>query len=236
MSGFVTKKISRKCALGSILKGARSKLNVTIEQAEKATRIPAKYLMALEQGNYEALPADAYNIGYVRTYAQYLKLCQDKILTAFREERSATRVGPKSNIAISPRRTNNWRFLITPRLIGTMVAVVIFCGIVSYIYIQLQAFAAPPSISLKTPTQFTSDKDTVNLAGSTQAGATVLMNSQQITVGPDGSFAQQVSLSPGINNFVIQAKNQADKQSQVAVQVLYSQKGVANLPQSVTTD
>jgi hypothetical protein len=139
-------------------------------------------------------------------------------------------------VALAPKRINDWRILITPRLIGTLAAIAIFAGIISYIYIQLQAFAAPPTISLKTPTQFTSTKDTTTLNGQTIAGAVVLVNSQEVSVTTNGHFSQQVQLSPGVNNFVIEAKNSSNKESQVAVQVLYTQQGVASLPQNVNTD
>jgi cytoskeleton protein RodZ len=80
MTGFVTKKISHRTrTLGSVLKSARAKAEVTLEQVEAQTRIAAKYLRALEEGRYEDLPADAYNVGFVRGYAGFLKLPVDKI-------------------------------------------------------------------------------------------------------------------------------------------------------------
>lgn len=237
MTGFVTKKISNKRSLGSVLKAARSKANLTIEQAEKETKICLKYLVALESGDYAALPAEAYNVGFVRTYAQFLKLNQEKVLRMYREERSQTRFTPgDKSVHLAPRRMSDWHFLITPRTIGIMAVLVVFGALASYVFVQLSAFSQPPSITLNTPTEFTSNKDTVTIAGKTAPGASLSMNNQSIVVGQDGSFSQNIQLSPGVNSVIIQSTSTAQKQSQVAVKVLYDQQGVANLPQSVTKE
>lgn len=237
MTGFVTKKISNKRSLGSVLKSARTKADLTIEQAEKETKICLKYLVALESGDYAALPAEAYNVGFIRTYAQLLRLNQEKILRMYREERSQMRfASPANSVNLAPRRMSNWHFLITPRVLGIIALLVVFGSLTGYAVKQLSDFSKIPPISLLSPLEFTSNKDTVTLAGKTVAGASLLMNNEPILVAPDGSFSQAVQLSPGVNNVVIQSTSRAQKRSQIAVKVLYDQQGVANLPQSVTKE
>lgn len=235
MSGFVTKRLKRPKALGAVLKGARTKREVTIEQAEKETRIAGKYLQALEDGNFSALPAEAYNIGFVRTYAEYLRLDPHKIVGMYREERSAHHFTPAVNtVGLAPRRTRDWQFLITPKIIGVAATILVFGAMASYIFVQFNKFSQPPEITLAGAKEFTSDKDTVNLAGATVAGSIVSMNGETISVNTDGSFNQPVQLAPGVNEFRIVARNRAQKESQVAVKVLYDQ-GVAKLPSTDTT-
>lgn len=235
MTGFVTKKLTRKRTLGSILRAARAKAELTLDQAEKETRIPGKYLSALEEGNYANLPAEAYNIGFVRTYAQFLRLDQEKIVGMYREERSAHRLVPAPNaVALAPRRSNDWHFLVTPKLVGVVLSILVFVMLGGYIFLQFNKFSQPPVISLGVPKEFTSSKDTVTLNGKTAAGSIVSMNAEPILVGTDGAFTQDVQLSPGVNEIRIVAKNRAQKESQVAVKVLYDQ-GVAKLPSGGTT-
>jgi len=232
----VTKKLTRKRTLGAILRAARTKADLSLETAEKETKICGKYLVALEGGDYTALPAEAYNVGFVRTYAQFLKLNQEKILQLYRDERSNTRLQSSNHhVTLAPKRLGDWQFLITPKLIGIMTTMAVFGGMVSYIFVQFNKFSEPPVIELKGPQEFTSDKDTVALSGKTTAGAIVSMNTQPISVAPDGTFTQDVQLAPGVNEVVIRSKNRAQKESQVAVKVLYDQ-GVANLPTSVTKE
>lgn len=236
MTGFVTKKITRKRTLGSLLKSARTKAEVTLDQAEKEIKIPAKYLLALENGDYAGLPAEAYNIGFVRTYAQFLRLDPEKVVGLYREERSVHHLGLASDqVSLSPRKMGDWHFLITPKLVGAIVSVLAFVGLGSYVFIQFNKFSQPPVIDLGVPKEFTSAKDTVTLNGKTAAGSIVSMNAEPIYVATDGNFTQDVQLSPGVNEIRIVAKNRAQKESQTTVKVLYDQ-GVAKLPSGGTSN
>jgi cytoskeletal protein RodZ len=64
-------------ALGNELREARQGRDLTLEQAEKQTRIRARYLEALEQGNYSALPSAVQTRGFLRNYARFLSLDPD---------------------------------------------------------------------------------------------------------------------------------------------------------------
>src|SRR5579864_7802717 len=186
MTGFITRKLGRKRTLGAILKAARTKAELTLEEAEQRTKICAKYLIALEEGKYDQLPAEAYNLGYVRGYAQALRLNQEKIIRLYREERSNLKfVSPADQIMLAPKKTSDWHFLITPKVLGILSMFIVFGAMVGYIFIQLSAFAKPPLITLNVPAEFTSSKDTVDIAGQTAAGSVVTMNAEQIAVQSD---------------------------------------------------
>jgi len=45
-----------------------------LSEVERATRIRAKYLKALEDEGFDVLPAAAYAKGFLRTYADFLGL------------------------------------------------------------------------------------------------------------------------------------------------------------------
>ncbi len=225
MTGFVTKKIqpSRPRSLGSILKSARTKANISLEDAEVQTRIRLKHLEALETGDYQSLPADAYNIGFIRCYAEFLRLSPDKILRMYREERSQSRLMPVREVNLAPIRTNEWKFLITPKVLGIASALLLFGGVAAYIAAQLNEFTQPPTIALaNAASEFTSETDKVNLKGATTEGSIVFMNNEPIVVTPSGQFSQDVQLSPGINEVVISAKSRAGKQSQKSVKILFN--------------
>ncbi|MEX2361915.1 MAG: helix-turn-helix domain-containing protein [Patescibacteria group bacterium] len=223
----MTKKIGgKKRSLGAILKTARTKANFTIEQAEEQTKVSAKYLLALEGGRYDQMPAEAYNIGYVRCYAEFLKLNPERVVQLYRlerSERSMSLVGSNTT-QLRPRRVGDWNFLVTPKLLSIVGMLAIFGGISGYIIFQVRKFAEPPMLEItNVPTEFTSNKDTVVLAGRTSEGAVVSMNSESIFVSAAGDFSQDVQLSPGINQIVVQSTNRADKESRLTVKVLYKQ-------------
>lgn len=60
--------------IGNNLREARRSQGLDITQCESATKIRARYLMALEEERFEALPKGPYVRGMVRTYAEYLGL------------------------------------------------------------------------------------------------------------------------------------------------------------------
>jgi cytoskeleton protein RodZ len=60
--------------IGGSLREARLKRNLTSADVQKAIRIRDRYLQALEEERWEALPGDAYVKGFLRTYADYLGL------------------------------------------------------------------------------------------------------------------------------------------------------------------
>jgi len=69
--------------LGETLRRARQSKGNTIEDAERVTRIPRKYLEALEQENFSILPAPVYARGFLRSYAGYLGLDPGELLPFF---------------------------------------------------------------------------------------------------------------------------------------------------------
>src|SRR5205823_14687893 len=60
--------------IGTSLREARLRKQVDIVQAEQGTKIRAKYLRALEDEQFELLPAQTYVKGFLRSYAEYLGL------------------------------------------------------------------------------------------------------------------------------------------------------------------
>jgi cytoskeleton protein RodZ len=82
--------------LGQILRQERQLRDIPLDRIEEATRIRAAQLRAIEDDRLEALPAEAYARGFVRTYAEYLGLNGDDVVAIFNEQwnRSAHRAEP----------------------------------------------------------------------------------------------------------------------------------------------
>jgi hypothetical protein len=60
--------------IGNSLREARMRRGVDFAQAELATKVRGKYLRALEEEQFDVLPAQTYVKGFLRTYAEYLGL------------------------------------------------------------------------------------------------------------------------------------------------------------------
>jgi cytoskeleton protein RodZ len=60
--------------IGNSLREARLRQQLELTDIEQATKIRARYLQALEEESFDALPAQTYVKGFLRTYADYLGL------------------------------------------------------------------------------------------------------------------------------------------------------------------
>ena len=72
--------------IGDLLRRERERQNLSIKDIEKATSIRALYIDAIEKGEYKTLPGEVYAKGFVRNYANYLRLNANEIVNAFNEE------------------------------------------------------------------------------------------------------------------------------------------------------
>ncbi len=69
--------------IGNILREARESLGITLEEVERATRIRAVRLEALEKDDFESLPSKVQVRGFLRNYAEYLGLNPQDILDQY---------------------------------------------------------------------------------------------------------------------------------------------------------
>jgi cytoskeleton protein RodZ len=108
-----------EAGIGRALRVARQRLGKSLEHASRETRVRADYLEALEQERFEALGDDVYVRGFLRSYAKYLGLNHDKVITVY--ERTSGRptpspapverapgVGPTEAVVLTERRRPSW--------------------------------------------------------------------------------------------------------------------------------
>jgi hypothetical protein len=71
--------------IGSTLRDARTRRNLGLEDVEGATKIRLRYLRAMENEEWDALPGGAYSRAFLRTYASYLGLDGDRLAEDYRD-------------------------------------------------------------------------------------------------------------------------------------------------------
>jgi len=87
--------------IGSSLREARLRQGLDFPEIESGTKIRGKYLQALEEEHFDALPAQAYIKGFLRTYADYLGLDGQLYVDEF----NSRYVAPEEMQTIRARRT-----------------------------------------------------------------------------------------------------------------------------------
>src|SRR5437762_3741974 len=105
--------------IGRSLRTTRERQQRELAAGEHATHIRAKYLAALEDERFDALPGTAYAKGFLRTYADFLGLDGPRFVDEF-NERFAPAEMPE---AAPPVRIRRPRRFLDERLIAIPLAV-----------------------------------------------------------------------------------------------------------------
>lgn len=112
-------------SVGKTLREARSERGVELAEVEARTRIRARFLRAIEDEDWSALPGEAYARGFIRTYAAYLGLDGERLAEQHRLEVGADRPGEtllgadptQPRVAKPPRRSS-----VSPRALALVVS------------------------------------------------------------------------------------------------------------------
>jgi cytoskeleton protein RodZ len=83
---YLSNEDTENLSLGAHLRLERERQNLTIYQVAESLRLRPKQLLALEDGNYEALPGHTFVLGFLRSYANFLRLDAVAIVDLFKKE------------------------------------------------------------------------------------------------------------------------------------------------------
>jgi cytoskeleton protein RodZ len=108
--------------LGSIFKEARAKTNKSLDDASKETKIAKKYLLAIENEEFDVFPGETYLIGFMRNYAQFLGLDPDEIVLKYKDYKIQEQPAPIEQLTARPRNTKRYMVLA---FIGVAILVVV---------------------------------------------------------------------------------------------------------------
>lgn len=92
--------------IGTTLRDARRRLGMEVREVEERTKIRAKYIRALENEDWETLPAPAYIRGFLRTYGQMLGLDGEMLADEYRRRTAGIEQanGPSSSESVLQAR------------------------------------------------------------------------------------------------------------------------------------
>ncbi|MEO5883959.1 MAG: RodZ domain-containing protein [Candidatus Limnocylindrales bacterium] len=196
---------------------ARERKGVDLYRAERDTKIRARYLAALERGDYRELPGAVYTKGFLRNYALYLGLDPDDVLLQWRRERGNPK-DPQPVISVPrPLATPRKGLTFSPSLVVfalLSMAVLVFAV---WIGLQLLRFAKPPTIAVTQPASAViaveDDAATYVFEGMTIPGGSVTIKTadqeRRTNADSTGGWSIQVDLRRGENEFEISATDPA---------------------------
>jgi cytoskeletal protein RodZ len=196
--------------VGEILKKARLKKKLTRHKLSKKTKISAKYIKALENNDFNALPEAAFVKGFIRNYANAVDLDPEQALAVFRRDYDQDVKGqviPRSLLQTEKEKHSIW----TPKTTALAVLAVLTVAFASYFLYQYRLLAGAPPLEIESPKEEERVKPTITIIGKTDSQATVTINNQQVWVNPDGSFSQSLVLPEGTRTITIHSKSRSGK-------------------------
>ncbi len=214
-------KLNQNMNVGQRLKARRQELHVSLAQVELDTKIRGKFLTLLESGDYSRLPNDIYTRGFVQQYASYLGVSGQLMAEQYVAERGgAIEAETKAPSIEKPRR-----LIVTGRLIGFAITLLIVAGIIGYLGLQFSSLASAPRLILTSPmTDATIDGSSVRISGNTTPGSDVSVNDTLVPSDANGEFSDILALQDGINTIRISSRSKLGKVS------LITRNIIAHLP------
>lgn len=188
--------------VSTILKTARLDRDMTLEEAAKKTKIPAKHLLALEEADTRHYPKEPYCSLFVKDYADFLGLNGQEILSFFRRDYYQKKEPAKAAI----KSTH-----VTPKTTFTLAVVFIIALFSVYLVNEYLRFSQPPSLKVNWPVLPLSLNNSVDIIGQTDTGATVRVNNDLVIVNSDGSFSKKIELRDNQTKVVIESKSPSGK-------------------------
>src|SRR4051812_40492591 len=203
----------RAAPLPERLYAARERKGVDLYRAERDTKIRARYLAALERGEYRELPGDVYTKGFLRNYALYLGLDPEEVIGQWRRERGDT-PAPKTVLKV-PRPIAQPRpgLQFSPGIVVAALLTLLIAGVAVWLGIQVMRFAKPPTLVMTSPVEATVQLDetakSFTFEGCSIPGASITVEmaggSRQASADSTGAWSVTVDLRRGRNEFRIDA-------------------------------
>ena len=107
--------------LGDGLRIAREQSGRSLAELSSVTRVPARYLTALEQNDFSTLPNRVFSTGYVRAYADALGVDEQLAVERFKRETPDPSVPLQAPVGVAFEDVRRY----SPRLIAAGLALVV---------------------------------------------------------------------------------------------------------------
>ena len=200
--------------VGEVLKKQRQKIDKSVAQVALDTKIQPRFIKYIEEDNFKKFDSSVYAQGFIKIYAKYLDLDEERILAIYRRS-----VPEEYNKDYRERETGNKLkrgIKITPQTLAIALSVLFLTVILSYIGYQFYQFQSPPEITVFSPEdQISITEKIVEVTGVTDTNSSLFINDNPVEIDQEGNFIYTIELNPGVNLITIQAKKNNSTQKSI---------------------
>lgn len=230
---FVTKRLNSPGRLGPDLIELRERVELTIEEAARKTKLAPSIVKAFEEEDWADLPDPVYAERLLKSYVSYFGANESYYLHKFREGLE-TREIVRDRSTLLPRamRVGALELAVTPRILA---AVGFFCFTLllgGYVFSQARAMSTAPPLFIESPADGERVEDPlVTVRGKTSPGASVTINGAVAVVGDDGAFEYELNVPRGTTVIRVVSKRRHGNESADARRVVYD-RPIPKLPEA----
>jgi len=221
MINFVKRKI-KTLTLGEKLKKIREDAGISLSDISINTKVKREYLEKIEEGNYAELPFDVYVKGFLRSYAKYLNLNPEIVISQFNKE-----IGVRDNVKKYQEKSKEVdkfkipSLIITPKMTSIFLSSLVVLIGAGYFYLEVNDFSKEPNLSLEN-SNFNEivESSSLEIRGKTDFENKVTINNQPILVDSEGNFQEKIGLQNGLNEITVEAFNKFNKKTQKNINII----------------
>ncbi len=122
--------------LGEVFKKAREEKGLTVKDVAVQTNIGSKFIKAIENNDFSVFPGEAYTVGFIRNYAEFLKVDPEKVIKLFYTNQIAESETPIEEL-VAPTKPQ-----LNP--IPIILFIVLIIGIIAGVYFFLRGKTNKP--------------------------------------------------------------------------------------------
>lgn len=214
-SWFTTKKVEGSDTLSEKMVEIRTAKKVDLDTLSNETKITKKYLVYMEEGRLDKLPAEIYVKGFLKKIADFYEVDVSEFTRLYKKEDNIRQnidrsKYPPFNLNSSPT------FIITPRTITAFIVSVLLISFMVFFSYQISAIFKGPELVITVPeNELVVDFTPVLVEGSIgDKDSTVSINGEVISL-KSGKISEEINLVPGSNTIKISAVNRFKRVSEI---------------------
>ena len=202
---------------GDLLKRARLKNKFTYTLISSKLKIPVNTIKSLEKNQYKKLPSYTYIIGFIKNYANFLKLDQDKIIAIFKRDyqKNTEKIIPKG---LTKPLNSPW--LSNPNIKAIITTVLLIFLFFIYLGFSFYKLQAPPKLIITQPKTGQELTPPVLIKGKTNHDATLTLNGKIINLEQDGTFTTVFNGPSGAHELKFISTSRRQKSTQKSLYII----------------
>lgn len=198
--------------IGEIISTHRQKQGWSQERLAKETQVPLKCIQALEEERFTDLPTATLTTGYVQLISQSLHIPSETAIALLRRDLPAT-----TNQKLSSRserfplgRMRWWQ----PQFFSVITVIVFGLVATLWLGIQWRQLSDTPDLEVASLENLAIVSSPLEITGQTDPQATLTINTEIVSLDPQGKFRYTLELPPGERTVVVQSTDARGRQTE----------------------